>query len=187
MAVDLGAGDGRFVLATAAAQPGTLVLGIDANAASMVEASRRASRPAHRGGLPNALFMVAAAESLPDELSGVSDAVTVHFPWGSLLRGLLRADPVIVGGIARIARAGATVTILLSVTDRDRAIGAPLGEEEVARLVAGCRWHGLTRVQVQLATRDDVAASRSSWGKRLRAGDARPCWLLRFERRSILS
>lgn len=182
MAADLGTGDGRFVLATATAQPDTLVLGIDASAASMVEASRRASRPVRRGGLPNALFTVAAAESLPHELSESSDAITVHFPWGSLLQGLLRADPVIVGGVARMARAGATVTILLSLTDRDRAIGAPLGEEEVARLVAGCDRHGLTPVQAQPATREDVAASRSSWGKRLRAGDTRPCWLLRFKR-----
>jgi hypothetical protein len=65
------------------------VIGIDANAASMADASRRAARPVKRGGLPNALFVVAAAENLPSELGGWAEAVTVHFPWGSLLRGLL--------------------------------------------------------------------------------------------------
>ena len=62
MALDLGTGDGRHVLAAAARRPETLIVGIDANAAGMAEASRRAAR---RGALPNALFAVAAAEHPP--------------------------------------------------------------------------------------------------------------------------
>jgi len=62
VALDLGTGDGRHVLAAAAARPDTLVIGVDANADGMVDASRRAAR---RGALPNALFAVAAAEHPP--------------------------------------------------------------------------------------------------------------------------
>lgn len=61
MALDLGTGDGRTVLAAASARPDTLVI-VDANAAAMAESSRRAAR---RGALPNALFAVAAAEHPP--------------------------------------------------------------------------------------------------------------------------
>ena len=43
MAIDLGTGDGRFVLAAAAARPDTLVIGLDASAAGMAESSRRAA------------------------------------------------------------------------------------------------------------------------------------------------
>ena len=50
------------MLAAAAARPDTLVIGVDANAAGMAEASRRAAR---RLALPNALFAVAAAEHPP--------------------------------------------------------------------------------------------------------------------------
>jgi 16S rRNA (adenine(1408)-N(1))-methyltransferase len=50
------------VLAAAAARPETLTIGVDANAAGMAEASRRAAR---RGALPNALFAVVAAEHPP--------------------------------------------------------------------------------------------------------------------------
>jgi 16S rRNA (adenine(1408)-N(1))-methyltransferase len=60
--LDLGTGDGRHVLAAAARRPDVLAIGVDANAAGMAEASRRASR---RGALPNALFAVAAAEHPP--------------------------------------------------------------------------------------------------------------------------
>jgi 16S rRNA (adenine(1408)-N(1))-methyltransferase len=48
------------VLAAAAAQPNRLVVGVDANAAGMMTASRRAAAKPSRGGLPNALFVVAA-------------------------------------------------------------------------------------------------------------------------------
>jgi 16S rRNA (adenine(1408)-N(1))-methyltransferase len=68
------------VLAEAAADPHRLVIGVDANAAGMVEAARRAAGRASRGGLPNALFVVAAVEALPPELDGVADLVTAHFP-----------------------------------------------------------------------------------------------------------
>jgi 16S rRNA (adenine(1408)-N(1))-methyltransferase len=61
VALDLGTGDGRHVLAAAAKRPETLVIGVDANAAAMAAASRRAARRA----LPNALFVVAAAEHPP--------------------------------------------------------------------------------------------------------------------------
>ena len=62
MTLDVGTGDGRHVLASAAEDPDTLVIGVDANAAGMAEASRRAMR---RGARPNALFAVAAAEHPP--------------------------------------------------------------------------------------------------------------------------
>jgi 16S rRNA (adenine(1408)-N(1))-methyltransferase len=62
VALDLGTGDGRSVLAAAAAQSDVLVIGVDASAAAMAEASRRAAR---RDALPNALFAVMAAEHPP--------------------------------------------------------------------------------------------------------------------------
>jgi tRNA G46 methylase TrmB len=61
VAVDLGTGDGRSVLAAAAARPDTLFAGVDANAAGMAESARRALKRR----LPNVLFVVAAAEHPP--------------------------------------------------------------------------------------------------------------------------
>jgi 16S rRNA (adenine(1408)-N(1))-methyltransferase len=167
------------VLAAAAAEPDRLVVGVDASAAAMAEASRRAGRRADRGGLPNALFVVAAAEALPPELDGLADRVTVHFPWGSLLRGLLAADPAVMAGLVRAMRPGATLSLLLSVTGRDRgAVAGPVGEATLAALAAPYGRHGLVVTRVRPATPADVAASRSTWGRRLDAGARRPAWLL---------
>jgi 16S rRNA (adenine(1408)-N(1))-methyltransferase len=168
------------VLATAAAQPDRLVVGVDASAAAMAEASRRAAAAPRRGGLPNALFVVAAAEALPPELDGIADAVTVHFPWGSLLRGLLGADPAVMAGLTRVMRPGASLSMLLSSTDRDRGAGvAPLREPAVRALAAAYAGWGLAVTAARPATAADVAAAHSTWGKRLGAGGRRPAWLLR--------
>jgi 16S rRNA (adenine(1408)-N(1))-methyltransferase len=35
----------------------------------------------------------AAVEDLPEDLADVADEVHVHFPWGSLLRGVATGDP----------------------------------------------------------------------------------------------
>src|SRR4029453_7667927 len=96
----LGTGDGRAALALAEAEPTTLVIGVDADAASMAETSRRAAR---RAAVPNVLFLVASAEAPPSELLGLADEVRILFPWGSLLRGLLGHDERVARGIAALA------------------------------------------------------------------------------------
>jgi len=117
--------------------------------------------------------VAAPAEALPPELDGLAGLVTVHFPWGSLLRGLLAADPAILAGLVRVMRPGAGLSVLLSATDRDRGAGAgPAGEATLAALAAPYGRH------VRPATPADVAASRSTWGRRLGAGARRPAWLL---------
>jgi 16S rRNA (adenine(1408)-N(1))-methyltransferase len=168
------------VLAAAAAQPDRLVVGVDANAAGMMTASRRAAARPSCGGLPNALFVVAAVEALPTELDGVADLVTVHFPWGSLLRGLLGADPAIMTGLTRVLRPGATLQLLVSSTDRDRGAGvAPIRATTLHTLAASYATWGLTVAEARSGTVADVAAAHSSWGKRLGVGTRRPGWLLR--------
>jgi 16S rRNA (adenine(1408)-N(1))-methyltransferase len=172
--VDLGTGDGRFVLHHAGQDPAALVIGIDADAASMVEGSRKAAR----GNLPNALFLVAAVEDLPHELDGLADDVRVHFPWASLLRGIVTVDEAIMEPIVRLCAPGASVTVLLSVVERDHIV-APLDPEALS---AGFSCLGLRPVEVREASSTEIAASRSSWAKRLRAGLRRPVTLLRFAR-----
>jgi 16S rRNA (adenine(1408)-N(1))-methyltransferase len=177
----LGTGDGRYVLAAAAAQPDRLVVGVDANAAGMMTASRRAAARPSRGGLPNALFVVAAVEALPTELDGVADLVTVHFPWGSLLRGLLGADPAVMSGLTRVLHPGATLQMLVSSTVRDRGAGvAPIQAVTLEALADSYAARGLAVTALRPATVADVAAAHSTWGKRLAAGShRRPAWLLR--------
>jgi len=165
------------VLARAASEPSTLVLGLDASPAGFVEASRRAARPARKGGLPNAAFAVAAAEDPPAELVGCADALTIAFPWGSLLRGALALDDEAAAGIAMLLAPGATATILLAPGPRDRLEDVPTAAElldpgsDAARSL-GDRWQcrGLAMCGLRAATIEEVDAAHSSWARRLHAG-----------------
>jgi 16S rRNA (adenine(1408)-N(1))-methyltransferase len=172
--IDIGTGDGRAVLDVAAREPGSLVLGLDASAAAMVDASRRAAGPARKGGRPNARFVLAAAEAPPPVLAGVADLVTVLFPWGSLLRGCLGLDPSVANGVAGLVATGGTLELLLAPSPRDGLDGVPT---EVDGLVAAAadafRPLGLDLDVGRAATGAEIAASGSTWAKRLAAGRGR--------------
>ena len=161
------------MLAEAAARPDTLVIGVDANAAGMAEASRRAAK---RNALPNALFAVAAAERPPEALRALAQSLTITFPWGSLLRGVLGHDDAVLAGVAALLAPEATARVLVSVVPRDGVPAVPTRD----RLNAAYAAHGLALREARPATADEVAASGSSWAKRLRAGAARPVTLLRL-------
>lgn len=186
MIVDLGTGDGRAVLAAAACDPRALILGIDADAASMAESSRRAARPSGKGGLPNAIFLATAIEALDPVLDGCAHLVTVTLPWGSLLRGALGLPEAetVTRAIARLPKADGRVEMLLSITPRDRIPGLPcLDEAAIAGVAARYAAHGLCLVEAHSATSADLAATSSTWAKRLRAGGRdRDAWRLVLRR-----
>ena len=177
MIADIGTGDGRAVLARAAAEPASLVIGVDAAPAAMVEASRRAAR---RGPV-NAIFLAAGAASFADTpLAGRVDLVTVTFPWGSLLRGALGLEPGVLAGLAAPVASGGRVEVLVSVVPSDRVDGVEtleIGREPAIRRA----WEGvgLELVSMRPATAAEIAASRSSWARRLDPSrGARPVWRL---------
>ena len=174
MTVDVGTGDGRAVLVAAAREPTTLALGIDANAAAMAEVSRRAARPARRGGLPNAAFITAAAETLPTELAGIAEIVTVRFPWGSLLRGAVGLDPAVAAGLAGLLAPTGCLELVLAPSRDDPTAGVPADAGDLATAVREAFVDaGLAIDQVRVPTGDEIAAIPSSWARRLLA-DGRP-------------
>jgi 16S rRNA (adenine(1408)-N(1))-methyltransferase len=184
--LDIGTGDGRTVLARARAEPTAFVVGLDADARSMAESSRRAARRADRGGTPNALFLAAAAERLPGPLARRASLVTVMFPWGSLLAGALGRDDAVTAGLAGLVADGGRIEILTSVEPLDRVAGLerldPLDGNAIAVAWAA---HGLDLACRRPATPAEIDASHSTWGRRLtRGGGAgRVVWRLELEAR----
>jgi 16S rRNA (adenine(1408)-N(1))-methyltransferase len=88
---------------------------------------------------------------------------------------VLGRDEEVLAGIALLAAPGASVTALVSVVPRDGVPAIPPAGE----LAAAYARHGLELVEARPATAAEVAASGSSWAKRLRAGLDRPVTLLR--------
>jgi 16S rRNA (adenine(1408)-N(1))-methyltransferase len=158
-------------------EPQTLAIALDPS----IDRLRVAARSALRDKMGNVLFAVARIEDAPCELDGAADRITVSFPWGSLLRGIVRAEPSVLAPLARLAKPGACIEVLLSVETRDAASG--LEPSDLAELptradaFARC---GLVIERLGIATEDEIVASGSSWGKRL--GGSRRVSALRLRR-----
>jgi 16S rRNA (adenine(1408)-N(1))-methyltransferase len=158
--LDLGTGDGRFVCCMAEQQQDRFFIGIDA--------CRENLRVHSRSKLPNALFVIANAQALPQELNGLASHITINFPWGSLLESLLVGDPALMSGLSSISCLNAGVEIRLN--------GGALAEAGTT-LEAGAEkiYHNMLQVGWQVETPVMMNASvlrsfPSTWAKRLAFG-----------------
>ena len=104
--LDLGTGDGRFVRCMAEKQKDRFFIGIDACRENLRANSLRK--------LPNALFVIASAQSLPFELNRLASHVNINFPWGSLLESLLSNDLSLINGLLAITHPCAEMDIHLN-------------------------------------------------------------------------
>lgn len=182
--IDVGTGDGRLPYRLAQRAPDTLYVGIDANADNMREASHRALRKPSRGGVENVVFVLADAEDPPDALEGRADEVLVILPWGRLMVGLLRGERDVLAGIARLARPGAALRIVINgevwgepVPIEARDLPPPTVDyvHEVLRPIY--RRHGISICEVHKMTAAESASISSTWAKRLRHGRPEPNFL----------
>src|SRR5687767_12442682 len=118
--IDIGTGDGRFVSAAARANPNKFYIGVDASAKALEKPSMRATRKPKKGGLPNAMFVQAAVEDLPDEFNGVADEIHIHFPWGSLLKAVATGGADVLASLRRIAAPDCLFEVVIGVdSERD--------------------------------------------------------------------
>jgi 16S rRNA (adenine(1408)-N(1))-methyltransferase len=94
--LDLGTGDGRYVTHLAAKLPSWFIVGVDA--------CREPLRAHARTTAPNALFVIANGLSLPAELAALAHRVSLNFPWGSLLEGLVEGHHGLLHGLNQVTR-----------------------------------------------------------------------------------
>ncbi len=157
---DLGTGDGRFVQHLASIEPHTLVIGVDACRENLVDASRRKCA--------NALFVIANAENLPPDCYASADRITVNFPWGSLLGGLLERDSAVNEQLAKLARCGTRLDIRLNAGALQEA-GWSL-DAGTAAIRQALEAHGFRmRAPVTLQA-SDLKQIPTAWAKRLAYG-----------------
>jgi 16S rRNA (adenine(1408)-N(1))-methyltransferase len=158
--IDIGTGDGRFVQRLARGQPATFVIGLDLCRENLRAVSRTAP--------PNALFVIADGLALPAELAGLATRLTINFPWGSLLQGLLTADAALTDGLRALARPGAALDLRLNDSALAQAGWALAAGGDQARQTL--RAAGFA---VDVPRTLDAAALRAcptSWARRLTHG-----------------
>ncbi len=166
--LDLGTGDGRFVRQMARENPDSFFLGLDACRENLRENSRNCP--------DNALYLIASAQNLPVELNGLLAQISINFPWGNLLASLLDGDPGLLGGLARTARPGASLSLRLNAGALSEAGWEP---EAGVRQVTDTLWQA--GFLVQEPVRMSAAALRafpSTWARRLAVGRDPRSWLV---------
>jgi 16S rRNA (adenine(1408)-N(1))-methyltransferase len=183
--VDVGAGDGRWAYESARHEPDCVYIAIDPDATGLAEYAYRASRKAARGGIDNAAFVVAPVEALSPELNSIADVVRVNFPWGSLLRGLLLPDAVILHALAALGKPDSEFEAVMSY-DPSHDPGAFSGEtlpaldEEYidSTLVPAYAEAGIAIEARRLLAREEALKLPSTWGRRLLHARPRDVFLL---------
>lgn len=166
--LDIGTGDGRFVQAMAKMQPKSVVIGVDACRENLVAVSRNTPE--------NALFVIANAESLPHELNGIAQHLTINFPWGSLLEGLLNNESNLLNGLRRVMQPKAKLEIRLNSSALAQA-GWRLeaGAEQVQAVLLN---NDFAMKEARLMLAEELASFPTTWAKRLAYGrDARAAYL----------
>jgi hypothetical protein len=160
IALDLGTGDGRYVRTLAARHPDWFVIGVDACRENLREHSQAKVR--------NALFVIASAQDLPAELSGLVSFITINFPWGSLLESLLCSDPNLMRGLASISGATRSIRLHLNggaMAEAGRTLEA--GADTIYYNLLQSGW------QLERPLMMDARALRkfpSTWARRLAVG-----------------
>ncbi len=158
--LDLGTGDGRFVSDLATTLPRWFVVGVDACREPL---RARSHKPA-----PNALFVIANALALPTELDGSAHRVSVNFPWGSLLEGLVAGDPGLLNGLERITQPEALLEVRLNggaVAELGLSPQECLGRVQQSLGRAGWRCGSQTHLD-----RRQLRTLSTTWARRLAHG-----------------
>lgn len=158
--IDLGTGDGRFVRHVAENHPGTFVIGVDACRENLRVSSRQTP--------VNALFVIANAQALPRELHRLADQVTINFPWGSLLKGLLEAEPVSMDQLLAITRPGALLDVRLNAGALAE-LGCPL-EKGVRQIEQALLANGFCLTRPITLDIHGLRSCPTTWARRLAVG-----------------
>ena len=179
--IDIGTGDGLFVYQSAKENPRKFFIGIDPNTRPLARISEKIHRKPGKGGLPNVLFLQASVEDLPQELDGVADEIHVHFPWGSLLGGVVRGDETLLKSIRRLCAKGALLEVVIGLDpERDRAEMARLGISEFTHpnvkssLSESYLQSGFEITEVGERWPSDWPHLNTTWAKRLANNPNRP-------------
>jgi 16S rRNA (adenine(1408)-N(1))-methyltransferase len=186
--IDVGAGDGRWAYESARRDADRLYIALDPDADTLAEYAYRAARKPSRGGVVNALFVIASVESLPQELSGVATLVRVNFPWGSLLRGLVLPEASVLEALAGLGAPDTRFEFVISYDPEHDIAGLagetlpPLSVERIDDvLAASYAAAGLQITDRRQMSLDDAIALPSTWARRLLHGRKRDVFWIEGE------
>jgi 16S rRNA (adenine(1408)-N(1))-methyltransferase len=126
------------------------------------------------------LYVRAAVEDLPVELTGVAERITVVLPWGSLLAAMAGPSSSALPRVRALCQPAARLTVLLGIDPvRDRTeclrLGLPAIDLAYLRgpLAQAYAAAGFESVSARALTAADLAHWPSTWIRRIGRDPAR--------------
>ncbi len=184
--LDLGTGDGRFVFENAKKNPDTLYVGVDPSQKQLEIYSKKAVKNRKN----NARFILGSIEMLPDELNGKFDEVFITLPWGTLLKTLVNPTQENVEKIKYLFKPNSADTLLqiifgyapdLEPSETIRLNMPGINEFYIKENIIPSFFKvGFECLEVHKMDKNDLTNIETTWGKRLRFGEDRTFYRLRF-------
>ncbi len=184
--VDIGTGDGKFAYQLAKENPDRFVIGIDPSHPSLEKTSSKIYKKVEKGGLKNALFVIANIEDLPDELVGVANQIFVILPWSGLLEGIIAAKKNVLENTKKICQKGAVIEIVLGYrSEEGEKAEIPELSEDLLRekTIPGFSKVGFDLLELREIKKEELNEIPSTWAKRLKLGKERKFFYLKFKAR----
>ncbi|MCI0502023.1 MAG: hypothetical protein L0Y48_00335 [Fusobacteria bacterium] len=107
--IDLGTGNGKFVIEGAKKEPLNFFIGIDPVADNISAYLRKKKKSLKLHGNENYIFVISSIEAIPEELFNIADEIHINFPWGSLLEGIVKGEYNLLTNIYKIANKAAEI------------------------------------------------------------------------------
>jgi 16S rRNA (adenine(1408)-N(1))-methyltransferase len=134
----------------------------------------KATRKPSKGGLPNALFVQATVDDLPEELDGIANEIHINFPWGSLLKAMATGDDIVLRSVRRISAPDGLLRIVIGIDPvRDRSeierLGLPdLSEEYIkSYLIPAYKAAGFINLEFGALEQAEWRKIETSWARKL--------------------
>lgn len=189
LALDIGTGDGRYAYRLAKANPGWLVVGVEPAWENLIETATRSLKKPSRGGISNCLFLRAAIEDMPEELVGCAQTISVNFPWGSLLNGVVDPQSGVVENISKVAALDSELRVVLNLhvfdIEAERSkLRLPVLSQEYMDTVLMPHYEKYGWQLKECQRQGGDSGISSSWGRQLGRGSGRHSLHWKFGRSS---
>jgi len=176
--IDLGTGDGRYAVHLARARPELGVIGIDTCLDHLHGSSRR--MPA------NVRFVQLDAREIRIEAGTATRSVSINFPYGSLLRALVDADPALLDRLDELLGSRGRLEVRVNERALIDALPDTGLDPDGARHAIVQGLHRLKQIRVSSRPLDqaELRAFPSTWSKRIGFGRPTAALLIDASRRS---
>ncbi len=186
--VDLGTGDGMYVVRMAKKKPEHMFIGVDADRSQLSIGSAKAAKKPAKGGCDNAMFFCMNVLNMPSFFKDFASYININYPWGSLLNAVAEPDENMLEQIAALAKNKAIFEMVLNLqvfndpTQRENMNLPEFNMKFVEEtLLPIYEKHGFSPIRYQFYKPGQDAGIPSTWGGQLTRNSKRPTFYLKCE------